>query len=143
MYSTLTPQPPEITVQPQLEANSRLKLDSIQYLRAIAAIAVVFGHGSTSLFANGRALIPLAQIGAKGVDLFFVISGFLMFFTTDQKRVLPRKFFRRRLIRIVPLYFILSTFGFVMAIISPHSFQMLTARPIDYLRSNKSANSGS
>lgn len=135
MRSVPTSQPSRISLHTPIAADNRLKLHSIQYLRALAATAVVFAHGSTSLFSTGKVLVPFDHLGAKGVDLFFVISGFLMFFTTDQKRMSPPEFLRKRLIRIVPLYFLFSTFGFLIATLSPRSFQMLTARPFDYLRS--------
>ena len=50
----------------------------------------------------------LSTLGASGVDLFFVISGFIMAYITYNKRgirnVLP--FIKRRLIRIVPVYWL-------------------------------------
>lgn len=71
------------------------KLDSIQLLRAIAATAVVVYH------------IPLFREGAWGVDIFFVISGFIMALVTERS---TRHFFAKRVIRVVPLYW-LGTFG--------------------------------
>lgn len=56
-----------------------------------------------------------SDAGALGVDLFFVISGFIMVLTTFGKDVTPANFMRRRLERIVPLYwlFTLSVAGLV------------------------------
>ncbi|RYE62049.1 MAG: acyltransferase [Oxalobacteraceae bacterium] len=65
---------------------------SIQALRGIAAIAVVLFH------------LGLFNIGYAGVDVFFVISGFVM--GTIGHREAPGKFFFKRLIRIAPLYWI-------------------------------------
>ena len=79
---------------------------NIQFLRFVAAMLVMLYHtaaqvpDSTSavhgLFAVGRA------IGFAGVDIFFVISGFIMAFTTlDQVgRNASTGFARRRLARI-------------------------------------------
>jgi len=47
--------------------------------------------------------------GASGVDLFFVISGFIMVAITMRSDATPGRFFCMRLIRIVPLYW-LATF---------------------------------
>lgn len=73
---------------------------SIQYLRAAAALAVVVHH------AGLRVDLP-AAVGAAGVDVFFVISGFIMW-TAGQsasgRSVSPLGFLRRRLVRIAPLY---------------------------------------
>jgi exopolysaccharide production protein ExoZ len=91
-------------------ATPQPKLLSIQYLRAIAALLVVFHH------AHNNALWlynPLASYGAdaRGVDIFFVISGFVMF--TAARDESPGTFISRRLIRIVPLYW-LATLAFVL-----------------------------
>jgi exopolysaccharide production protein ExoZ len=67
---------------------------SIQYLRALAAIAVVAFH-------SGRATI----LGQAGVDVFFVISGFIMWMVTERP-VGPASFLWHRILRIVPLYWI-------------------------------------
>ncbi|NEU14463.1 acyltransferase [Methylobacterium sp. BTF04] len=65
---------------------------SIQALRAIAALLVVGHHLSDHRFVGG----------AAGVDVFFVISGFIM--GTIDRKVSPGLFLAKRLIRIVPLY---------------------------------------
>jgi exopolysaccharide production protein ExoZ len=76
-------------------------LVSVQYLRALAALAVVAFH-------SGRATI----LGQAGVDIFFVISGFIMWMVTA-KPLGPAQFLWHRLVRIVPLYWIATL---VMAI---------------------------
>src|SRR5262245_32108194 len=75
---------------------STRSLLSIQILRGLAALGVVLAH-----------IFPGAAIGAAGVDLFFVISGFIMVYASDRlfgRRDAPRIFFLRRLARVVPLY---------------------------------------
>lgn len=76
------------------------QLLSIQYLRAIAALMVVVHHArhSPGLFN------PLERYNAFawGVDVFFVISGFIMYFAARHES--PWAFLQKRLIRIVPLY---------------------------------------
>jgi exopolysaccharide production protein ExoZ len=69
-------------------------LVSIQYLRAFAALGVVAFH-------TGRATI----LGQAGVDVFFVISGFIMW-TVTAEPVGPAQFLWHRVVRIVPLYWI-------------------------------------
>ncbi len=98
-----------------------LKLNSIQYLRAIAAAIVVLSHAANSLLGHTSHLINL-DYGAYGVDIFFVVSGFVMYYTTAGTGIRPGKFFIRRLIRIFPLYFILSTLMFALVVLSPANF---------------------
>lgn len=75
---------------------------SIQYLRGAAALMVVFFH------ANGMALeyfnFDWSPFGAAGVDIFFVISGFIMWITTAAERTTPASFIVSRIVRVVPLY---------------------------------------
>src|SRR5262245_37349739 len=92
-------------------------LYSIQYLRAIAATMVAAYHASLELPA-GSALHGLLK-GQAGVDIFFVISGFLMWQTTSRPvPPSPSEFMRKRLRRIVPLYWIVTLAMFVMPAIS-------------------------
>ena len=74
-------------------------LYGIQYLRALAALAVVLFH------AGERSGHPLA-IGAAGVDVFFVISGFIMWVIVARRPVSPGRFLGERLRRIVPVYWL-------------------------------------
>jgi exopolysaccharide production protein ExoZ len=51
---------------------------------------------------------PLTELGASGVDVFFVISGFVIFLSLTRKNRTPIEFARDRLIRLVPAYWILT-----------------------------------
>lgn len=85
------------------------KLNYIQLLRAIAAIAVVMFHASvaTGKYSDFPARSSgILSFGTHGVDLFFVISGFVIFYANSQ--MAPGVFLRRRLERIVPIYWILT-----------------------------------
>jgi exopolysaccharide production protein ExoZ len=59
-----------------------MKLNSIQYLRAIASILVVYCHAIDIQVYFGisrqQNFYYLQNFGAIGVDLFFVISGFII-----------------------------------------------------------------
>src|SRR3954466_10752345 len=70
---------------------------SIQYLRGLAAFGVLAFHAADRAgYAFGT--------GAAGVDVFFVISGFIMWVTTCRKGPSPAAFMWKRIQRIVPLY---------------------------------------
>ncbi|MBE0583986.1 MAG: acyltransferase, partial [Desulfofustis sp.] len=87
-------------------------LFTIQALRAGAAAAVVAYHCFYMLVHNGGYTRAVPHIGASGVDLFFVISGFIMIYTSYDAFLQPRAsltFIRRRAIRIIPLYWLYTT----------------------------------
>ncbi len=75
-------------------------------LRAIAALFVVLHHFYPHYQAMGGTLAPinfLSAWGFLGVDIFFVISGFIMAFTTFEKERTfdnAKRFFKHRLFRI-------------------------------------------
>ena len=78
---------------------------SIQYLRAVAALTVVWVHARYVIPGIGEQLGE-PYFGGSGVDLFFVISGFIMVVTTARDDLTPQKFFLLRVIRVVPLYWV-------------------------------------
>jgi exopolysaccharide production protein ExoZ len=92
----------------------------IQYLRGIAALLVVYTH-SIETFESIRDFFPHA-IGNYGVDLFFVISGFIMVYSTHGKRISPAIFMLRRFERIAPLYWFFTTVLIFIALIKPDMF---------------------
>ena len=94
----------------QAAAGGRPRLDALQALRAMAAAMVVWVHAFATYGEKIGALPDWGlnySIGSLGVKLFFCISGFIIF--TSSAGLSPGKasvslFARRRLIRIVPLY---------------------------------------
>ncbi len=82
-------------------------LAGLQMLRAIAAILVVVHHLLEELRATSLGLLVpdyLVRVGAVGVDLFFLISGFIMYYTTQNEKVRSKAFLFARLARIYPPY---------------------------------------
>lgn len=96
-------------------------IHNIQVLRAIAAYLVVFVHLGNLLAPFGVTEADLG-VGAAGVDLFFVISGFIMVVTTNARAVTPLDFIANRIARVVPLYWLLTLFVFVLALVAPGMF---------------------
>lgn len=91
------------------------QLESIQVLRAYAALVVTFGHclseaHSIAVQRGGTFELGFFSWGF-GVDVFFVISGFIMTYAGTRNYGSVRAaqdFFIRRLIRIVPLYWLVT-----------------------------------
>jgi exopolysaccharide production protein ExoZ len=95
------------------------KLHWIQSLRGIAALLVVLTHARYFLY--GTSLWPKANSllmgGGMGVDLFFVISGFIMCHTntrSDGSWAYTLKFLIKRIARIWPVYAIATVFFVVV-----------------------------
>ncbi|MBH1929873.1 acyltransferase family protein [Serratia rubidaea] len=78
---------------------------SLQYLRAIACLLVIILHITKKMFLNGD-ISSYMYMGASGVDLFFVISGFIIIYISD-KNTKALSFIKNRVIRIYPTYLIL------------------------------------
>jgi peptidoglycan/LPS O-acetylase OafA/YrhL len=106
---------------------SKLYFNGLNELRAFAALAVVFHHielykhrlGMDSLykvsFVNGF----IENLGKNGVYLFFVLSGFLItYLLLEEKSITGEisvsKFYKRRILRIWPLYYIIVVIGFFL-----------------------------
>jgi peptidoglycan/LPS O-acetylase OafA/YrhL len=71
-------------------------------IRGMAIILVLIFH----LFSNH---LPIAKIGWVGVDLFFVLSGFLItgiLLRSKKRSAYFKNFFSRRVLRIFPLYYL-------------------------------------
>ncbi|MCR5880886.1 acyltransferase [Phenylobacterium sp. J367] len=88
---------------------------SIQYLRGFAAFGVLIYHAAER--AGGH-----FGTGAAGVDVFFVISGFIMWVVTCGKPPSPGQFLIRRVQRIVPLYWGLTLLVVGVALAAPWIF---------------------
>ena len=82
-------------------------LYSLQALRALAAWVVVCHH-FMQIFFDFHAKGPVGQFlsdrGAVGVDVFFVISGLVIYLSTRDKPMAPQRFLLNRVLRIVPAY---------------------------------------
>ncbi|HWU03801.1 MAG TPA: acyltransferase, partial [Novosphingobium sp.] len=111
---------PETAVSGPAARGAAVHFRSLQMLRAGAAYAVLLFH------------LKLLHLGYAGVDVFFVLSGFIM--GTMAPREGPRRFLLRRVIRVVPLYW-LVTLVFCAAALVPGLFRHFVFNPVDLLRS--------
>jgi len=87
------------------------KIINVQFLRAFAASLVVFYHTAPHYFVaggdtSGNIFSFMSQVGYAGVDIFFVISGYIMWYTTHHTRgtKVALEFIYARFTRIYPLY---------------------------------------
>jgi len=109
-------------------------INDIQILRAVAAMAVLFYHVERELSSThsgeiGPLFVDIAWLGQAGVDVFFVISGFIMYFVHSGDFGRPgraKDFFVRRLMRIVPTYWLLTTLTAAGLVLLPGLFNSRT-----------------
>jgi exopolysaccharide production protein ExoZ len=106
----------------------RGKLASVQGLRAVAALLVVWTHSIDAAEAYGptrqAGFFHLAGFGACGLDIFFVISGFIVSLVAaravEKKEQSAGQFLSRRFTRIYPLYWILTAVVILEAELGRH-----------------------
>ncbi|MCI8529763.1 MAG: acyltransferase [Lachnospiraceae bacterium] len=98
----------------------RQHFDSIQALRGITALFIILEH------------IRFLNCGAFGVDIFFCISGFMIMFSTHTN---TQYFVRKRLIRILPLYVLMTLGTFLLLTVFPQMFEQSHANPIFLIKS--------
>ena len=108
------------------------KLDGLQALRALAALAVVVYHAGRYVT---ETLPPAAwRWGEFGVDVFFVLSGFVMM------AAVPRdagrfEFARRRAIRILPMYWFATLLMVALLLAVPWLFATAVLAPAHFVLS--------
>jgi peptidoglycan/LPS O-acetylase OafA/YrhL len=107
------------------------RMPELDGLRAIAVLMVLLYHtwsvslltGPTKLIAFNQDWTFVLALGHPGVDLFYVLSGFLLFLPfarshySDQPRPSLRTYYWRRLLRILPAYYLVLFV--VVAVINP------------------------
>lgn len=109
-----------------------MKLNSVQMLRAVAALLVLFYHvrsiqtrmlAEAGMDASGR-WAPIVDNGFAGVDLFFVISGFVMVFVTADGARGPAaagSFLFARIARIYPSWWLFAGL-FTLYMLTAHAW---------------------
>jgi peptidoglycan/LPS O-acetylase OafA/YrhL len=129
------PQPQAITEKTTQRPRRFVHIRELDGIRGIAALMVFFHHVCfASIQATGWAR-PIALIyalsgpGRYGVDLFFVLSGFLITSLLIDAREQPsyfHDFYWKRVLRILPVY-ILCLLGILLFIPGSWSFVLLSA----------------
>ncbi|MFL1543498.1 acyltransferase family protein [Pseudomonas sp. O39] len=117
------------------------KISSLQAARGLAALAVIAFH---SLFINakyvpGDTWLPdMFVFGQTGVDLFFVISGFVMVLASANKfgvRSEVFNFLKGRVIRIYPVYWVYFFAVLMVFLLKPGMVNSSQAGEVNLLHS--------
>jgi len=88
-------------------------------MRAIAAVLVVLLHISTKWGQFGNGKPDGFIVGASGVDLFFIISGYIMCFSSDGRQLNFNRFMLLRIRRIMPFYWLTTTIALAVFLYNP------------------------
>lgn len=116
------------------------RIDSIQILRAIAVFSVVISHAMHEL--TGLLSGNLVQFNEKifpgdfGVDLFFIISGFIMVHVSGDAFGKPGamgEYLKKRIARIVPLYWLMTSVMILVVLFLPSQVDTATNDPWQWL----------
>jgi len=114
------PKPLQMTPEPLL----RPQMPELDTLRGIAVSLVVlfhgfgFAYGLRGLSGVPKIFVALTMPGWVGVNLFFVLSGFLItgiLLDTKSRPDYYRRFYKRRALRILPLYYAVLVLLFLLA----------------------------
>ena len=116
MPSTSEPGQPLTSTSPPIGRSTPAppgRLSNIQVLRGIAAVMVVIYHIGNEFSERGISNgVPGIEMGSAGVDIFFVVSGFIMVHSTAAafgESGAPMLFLARRAARLVPLYWLITS----------------------------------
>lgn len=113
----------------------RRTIESVQHLRALAALGVVVFHALALLGDRLHVEVPHKELGAAGVDLFFIISGFIMWVTAINRDETPGGFAWKRILRIVPMYWLITSLVLAIVVIRPQLMNSASRDPLHFLAS--------
>jgi len=116
------------------------KINNIQGLRGIAVLFVVFFHLMLieDKYDHNRIIPKWLSFGISGVDLFFVISGFVIVTVTRNQFKIPGsaiRFLYHRVSRIYPLYWIYSSLVLALFLFKPNWVNSAQGNQVDIFSS--------
>lgn len=91
------------------------RLDYLDFLRGIAVLLVLLAH--THHFFNYEPFSQWSGIGARGVQLFYIVSGFTIYYIYQNKLNTSldiKNYMIKRAFRILPLYFLVLPIYFIV-----------------------------
>lgn len=94
------------------------RLQGIQIMRYVAAVGVLLVHLQWKL-KQYYDVTMVPAVSNTAIDLFFMISGFVVALALRDQRIGPWHFFGRRILRIYPPYFVLTALAWLAFLIRP------------------------
>ena len=115
------------------------KLETLQMLRGLAAFLIMAKHALYEVDANTNLAFHYGdyKFYTVGIDIFFVLSGFIMVYTCWGREgpAAALEFMTRRIVRIVPLYWFYTFALLLVAFFIPQVLAKAEFVPIDFLKS--------
>ena len=115
------------------------KLETLQILRGIAALLIVAHHAlyEVNIISPKNFNYGSNQYYTVGIDIFFVLSGFIMVYTSWGKAGLrsAKSFIMRRVIRIVPIYWFHTLLIGLVALVMPQVLGSAEFVLVDFIKS--------
>ena len=120
---------PVASESPEVGSARRERLPALDLLRFVAAAMVLLFHYTFRGAADGTftaATYPeidgITRYGSYGVNLFFVISGFVILLTVDAGRGRPAHFVASRISRLFPAFWVAVTVTYVVVLLAGAPF---------------------
>ncbi|QXW41213.1 acyltransferase [Klebsiella grimontii] len=88
-------------------------IKELEGLRGLMALWVVFGHSLAALPLINKHVPPTA-LNSYAVDVFIILSGFVIFFMIDNKRQPYFQYITQRFFRIFPLYLLVLVASIIL-----------------------------
>ncbi|SIR11393.1 exopolysaccharide production protein ExoZ [Rhizobium sp. RU20A] len=114
-------------------AEERNRLFSVQYMRGWAATLVVFAHTFEHPLSEPNHAFLVS--GRYGVEVFFVISGFIITCSVKGRQFSPVEFMLRRIARVVPLYWLVTLLVALLCVVLPTLFKTTSVTTSHLLQS--------
>lgn len=102
---------------------------SINFLRFVAASLVVtlhvimqFNGKVSSNFSIDLFGFDITSLGSAGVDIFFMISGFVIYISNESRAKTFKSFIGARLLRVLPLYYLYTICYLLLASFVPSDY---------------------
>ena len=94
------------------------RLTGLDIFRGLSAFVIFMFHSRMHIKCNWGGVDRFVSMGAIFMTAFFMISGFSLFYTYDQTQIITlkelRKFYLKRIVGILPLYYIVGTLVIVL-----------------------------
>ncbi|MCD7972919.1 MAG: acyltransferase [Candidatus Azobacteroides sp.] len=106
-----------------------MRIEQITFTRFLAAVSIVIFHFGQAVFPfNTKAISFLFSHADIGVSYFFILSGFVMMIAYGEKeKVQPGNYYRNRLARIYPVYFLALVTYMMHGMVFSYAFS-----PVDF-----------